>query len=168
MELSDGMYCLKSRVDEDFVSLLENGTVYAGMKLSICNGVLQELQDPCPPLEVSSAVHLKVNTNCIRRATSERKLGVQTYANFKTSLASLSATGGPASGLDLIVFRKYALHFVETGKDGRYTYRNQKDEDIATHLYQSERQKALEQIVGEFEQSGDYERKLVYTILKSD
>lgn len=69
-------------------------------------------------LEAQDKSHLILSANSTKRAAWDARLGFQPPALHVASLRSLSALGGVAALIDIIVIKLYPIGFMENGEEG--------------------------------------------------
>ncbi|KAI9444587.1 hypothetical protein H4582DRAFT_2070318 [Lactarius indigo] len=136
LELTDGWYRLRARVDEILARAVRRGVIRVGRKIAISGASIPRDVEPCEVLEAYDRVELAITGNGTHLAPWHAKLGFQPYPAIAT-LNSISPDGGMIPCLELIVTKVYPIAFIEFQKDddGRVTRegpRREKDE-LAVH-----------------------------------
>ncbi|KAH9170557.1 hypothetical protein EDB89DRAFT_1977284 [Lactarius sanguifluus] len=136
LELSDGWYRLRARVDEILARAVRRDVIRVGRKIAISGASIPRDVEPCEVLEAYDRVELIITGNGTHLAPWHTKLGFQPYPAIAT-LNSISSDGGMIPCLELIVTKVYPIAFIEFQKDedGKVTRegpRREKDE-LAAH-----------------------------------
>lgn len=123
--LTDGWYCIRARLDAFLGTHVTSGKIFVGQKLRICGARLVDADDGVHPLETaencgdrSASPALMLHVNGVRRARWHQKLGFQKRKSFRVSTDSLVAGGGPAPGVEIVVYRCMPPRVLATGADG--------------------------------------------------
>lgn len=113
LELSDGWYCMRAAVDECLAGAVQVGRIRVGTKLKICGARLDASNDGSDVLAAynKSSLQITGNSTCLCRWDS--KLGTAKMP-FVASLRSLSANGGVAALLDIVIDTVFPLAFVDS------------------------------------------------------
>eukprot|EP01119_Soliformovum_irregulare_P019187 TRINITY_DN6024_c0_g1_i4.p1 TRINITY_DN6024_c0_g1~~TRINITY_DN6024_c0_g1_i4.p1 ORF type:complete len:1593 (+),score=497.31 TRINITY_DN6024_c0_g1_i4:55-4833(+) len=139
LELTDGWYCVKARLDANLEKHALLGKIYVGLKLRICGAELVGTGQPVTPLEVTSSTFLKLNSNSTRRAFWFSKLGKQRGTFPQTNLNALLKDGGMIPHITVIVQRQYPILFRETLPDKSSITRDEAEEENAKAKFFDER-----------------------------
>ncbi|KAH9070787.1 hypothetical protein EDB83DRAFT_2517952 [Lactarius deliciosus] len=136
LELSDGWYRLRARVDDILARAVRRDVIRVGRKIAISGASIPRDVEPCEVLEAYDRVELIITGNGTHLAPWHTKLGFQPYPAIAT-LNSISPDGGMIPCLELIVTKVYPIAFIEFQKDedGNVTRegpRREKDE-LAAH-----------------------------------
>ena len=153
LELTDGWYSVAARLDAPLLQQLQRGRIRIGDKLRVFNASLAGASEACTPLENESA-YVELHANSTRRATANRKLGLQRTATFSVCLASVREGGGAIPCLHAAVARAYPIMYMEVMEDGTKVHRNQRAEDAQQEQW--ERRIAIEME----QKRADWEQKL--------
>ncbi len=138
LELTDGWYRLRTKVDEILARAVRRGVIRVGRKISISGATvsfwfsilavssfawIQIPRDiePCEVLEAYDRVELTITGNSTHLAPWHAKLGFQSYPAIAT-LNSLSPDGGMIPCLELIVTKVSACACIH--------FRNRSDSDV--------------------------------------
>ncbi|KAJ3169745.1 Breast cancer 2, early onset [Geranomyces variabilis] len=150
-ELTDGWYPIKASVDEALQVYIRQRKILVGDKISVCGAQLVRGADPCPVLEATDAVRLKLTVNGTHRARWNVRLGYQRSRHFTVGLRQVLPAGGAVPCVDVIVCRRYVPRFLEKLPEGGSVFRNQKAEEEAYRIWQREHGKALQRAISAVE-----------------
>jgi hypothetical protein len=140
VEISDGWYSARARVDQGLSSAILRGTLRPGMKMNVCG--MEMLNNPkgCSPLECADKVVFQLHWNCTRRSRWGCKLGLQRNPMLRVSLHSLRADGGPIPTVCARVTKVFPPVFVEITADGSRIFRSVLAEDAAASKFHAARE----------------------------
>ncbi|EFC49856.1 predicted protein [Naegleria gruberi] len=148
IELSDGWYSMKAKLDEQLSRYLEWCKIRIGQKLRIVGASFVENFEPAPPLELPGNACLKLSINGVRKAHWDTTLGFQ-YGRmpFKVSFKSIQSNGGNIPCIRAIVKRVYPQKFLEKITDESGTVstiiRTKQAEDYISAINEKEREKLM-------------------------
>ncbi|KAI8999447.1 hypothetical protein BC832DRAFT_564320 [Gaertneriomyces semiglobifer] len=142
LELTDGWYAIKARVDKPLLDVIRKGLIRPGMKLRIAGAQLAPSGEACGVLEATDAVQLLLHINGTRHALWDACLGYQLEPCFTLGLKQLVVNGGVVPCVDVIICRQYEMKFLEKMQDGPGIVRSRREEDIAVKEWE-ERYSAL-------------------------
>ncbi|KAI0275230.1 hypothetical protein BC834DRAFT_851763 [Gloeopeniophorella convolvens] len=150
LELTDGWYRLRARVDEVLARAARRGVIRVGRKIAIAGATIPRDAEACEVLEAYDRVELNISGNGTHPAPWHAKLGFQPHPAIAT-LHSISPEGGVVPCLDLIVVKQHPVAFVEfsTNEDGRSVPghpRLEKEEEEARAAWERKREKEFERI----------------------
>ncbi|KAH9058304.1 hypothetical protein EDB87DRAFT_1685476 [Lactarius vividus] len=150
LELSDGWYRLRARVDEILARAVRRGVIRVGRKIAISGASIPRDVEPCEVLEAYDRVELIITGNGTHLAPWHTKLGFQPYPAIAT-LNSISPDGGMIPCLDLIVTKVYPIAFIEFRKDAdgavtREGPRREKDELAAHDAWARKREREYQRL----------------------
>ncbi|KAJ3189862.1 Breast cancer 2, early onset [Gaertneriomyces sp. JEL0708] len=131
LELTDGWYAIKARVDKPLLDVIRKGRIRPGMKLRIAGAQLAPSGEACAVLEATDAVQLLLHINGTRHALWDACLGYQIEPCFTLGLNQLVVNGGVVPCVDVIICRQYEVKFLEKMQDGPGIVRSRREEDIA-------------------------------------
>ncbi|KAH9958901.1 hypothetical protein BGW80DRAFT_1372376 [Lactifluus volemus] len=136
LELTDGWYCLRARVDEVLARATRRGVIRVGRKIAVSGASIPRDTEPCEVLEAYSKVELNLTGNGAHLAPWHAKLGFQQHPAIAT-LHKLSPDGGTVPCLELVVTKVYPIAFLEFHKDadGKVTREGprREKEELAVH-----------------------------------
>ncbi|KAI9209402.1 BRCA2, oligonucleotide/oligosaccharide-binding, domain 1-domain-containing protein [Polychytrium aggregatum] len=155
IELTDGWYFIMAKLDQCLAKALRDKKIFTGLKLHVQNAKL--IGAGTDILNTDGAVSLQLNANSVRRAAWDAKLGLQRQRLFVSGLASLSADGGSAGCVDVVVCRVYPILYLDKSIGGRNIIRNQKEEDIEQRRWEMQQSKAADGSFRRF--GGGYENE---------
>ncbi|KAJ3172630.1 Breast cancer 2, early onset [Geranomyces variabilis] len=147
LELTDGWYPIKASIDEALQLYIRQRKILVGDKISVCGAQLVGPADPCPVLEATDAVRLKLAVNGTHRARWNARLGYQRSRHFIVGLRQVLPAGGAVPCVDVVVCRRYVPRFLEKLPEGGSVFRNQKAEEEACRVWQREHSKALQRAI---------------------
>ena len=150
LELTDGWYSVAAKLDPPLLLLLQQGRVRVGDKLRVMNASLAGASDACTPLE-NEDVYVELHANSTRRASNDRKLGVQSTATFSVCLASVREGGGAIPCMHAAVGRVYPIMCMEVMEDGTKVHRNQRAEDAQQERWERRMDREMDQKRAEWE-----------------
>ncbi|KAJ3154706.1 Breast cancer 2, early onset [Geranomyces variabilis] len=151
LELTDGWYPIKASIDEALQLYMRQRKILVGDKISVCGAQLVGPADPCPVLEATDAVRLKLAVNGTHRARWNARLGYQRSRHFIVGLRQVLPGGGAVPCVDVVVCRRYVPRFLEKLPEGGSVFRNQKAEEEACRIWQREHSKALQRAISAVE-----------------
>jgi len=158
VEVSDGWYCARARVDNGLGAAILRGTLRPGMKMDICGIEMMNNPKGCSPLECTDKPVLQLNWNCTRRSKWGCKLGLQRNPMLPVSLYSLRADGGPIPTLYARVTKAFPPVFVEAASNGSRIFRSAQAEDVAASKFHAVREakvlKIQEEVIRKHYQQG--------------
>src|SRR5690606_24669426 len=129
IEVSDGMYVLRAKVDPKLTEHIAMGRIFAGQKLRVCGARLQGLSEPCPPLEITSGVFLALSINGVRRGAWGEKLGARRRLPFPIGIKTIQPDGGTVPCVQVVVCRLFPrLYMGEDPETGRWVTHNEQAE----------------------------------------
>ncbi|KAF8527565.1 hypothetical protein BU17DRAFT_39718 [Hysterangium stoloniferum] len=144
LEITDGWYRLRAKVDESLARAARNKVLRTGRKIA-CSGARLDSskKDPMEILEAYDSVRLILSGNSTHLASWHTSLGFQSTP-FVATLRSLTPDGGGVPLLDLIITNIYPIAFIEfitlsTGEIIREGPRIEKDEAIEEARWQAKR-----------------------------
>jgi hypothetical protein len=140
VDISDGWYCAKARVDHGLSAAILRGTLRPGMKMNVCGMEMMNNPKGCCPLECADKPVLQLNWNCTRRSKWGCKLGLQRNPMLRVSLHSLRADGGPIPTICVRVAKIFPPVFVEATAAGCRIFRSIQSEDIAASKFHASRE----------------------------
>ncbi|KAF9502328.1 hypothetical protein BDN71DRAFT_1378343 [Pleurotus eryngii] len=113
LEVTDGWYRLRARVDEPLARAIRAGTIRVGRKLAVAGArVSNQRKDPMEILEAYNSVQLVLSGNSSHLAPWHAKLGFQ-RGPFVSTLNSLTHDGGVVSVMDVVVIKMYPIAYLE-------------------------------------------------------
>ncbi|KAI9453574.1 hypothetical protein BJY52DRAFT_1288754 [Lactarius psammicola] len=150
LELTDGWYRLRARVDEILARAVRRGVIRVGRKIAISGASIPRDLEPCEVLEAYDKVELTITGNGTHLAPWHAKLGFQPYPAIAT-LNSVNPDGGMIPCLELSVIKVYPIAFIEFLKDedGRVTRegpRQEKDELAAHDAWARKREREYQRL----------------------
>ncbi|KAF8274325.1 hypothetical protein EI94DRAFT_850937 [Lactarius quietus] len=150
LEVTDGWYRLRARVDEILARAVRRGVIRVGRKIAISGASISRDVEPCEVLEAYDKLELTIAGNGTHLAPWHAKLGFQPYPAIAT-LNSISSDGGMIPCLELIVTKVYPIAFIEFHKDedGKVTRegpRREKDELAAHDVWTRKRDREYQRL----------------------
>ncbi|KAH7910924.1 hypothetical protein BJ138DRAFT_1113634 [Hygrophoropsis aurantiaca] len=133
LEVTDGWYRLRARVDEPLARAIRKGTIRVGRKIGIAGAKLDsERKDPSEILEAYASNVLLISGNSSHLAPWHSKLGFQA-GPFISTLNSLTPDGGTVAVMAVDIIKAYPIAYLEfvedeKGNKRREGPRNEKDE----------------------------------------
>ncbi|KAL7716252.1 BRCA2 OB1 domain-containing protein [Entamoeba marina] len=104
LEVSDGWYVVKLKLDKELDNVVNQNKIIVGMKLRVY-GAKGTLQENIEPWE-GEILNLQVNAWSVKRARNEEKLGLCKYVCFLVLLKSIH-NNGLVSGVRICIERKF-------------------------------------------------------------
>ena len=142
IELSDGWYSMKAKLDEPLTRYVEWKKIKEGQKLKIIGANFTENFEAAPPLELPGNACLKLSVNGVKKAKWDAMLGFQYRQKpFKTSFKSIQAEGGNIPYIRAIVKRVYPIKYFEKQNDGITIVRTKAAEDHAANIAEKEKER---------------------------
>ncbi|TFK41852.1 hypothetical protein BDQ12DRAFT_598942 [Crucibulum laeve] len=118
LELTDGWYKLKAKIDPPMARAVRRGIVATGRKIGITGAWLScEKKEPMEILEAYNSVKLVVSANSSHLVPWHHKLGFKRGGPFLATLNKLSPDGGNICALDAIVLKMYPIAYIEFRED---------------------------------------------------
>ena len=143
LTLTDGWYQIQAEMDPLLEAMVETKRIVVGTKLFIMGAEL--IGTPSPSvLDFSTSAHLKLVSNCVRRARWSCKLGHQARPTFPVALRSVHVNGGTVGMTKVCLLRKFPLTFMEAQKDGTRIFRGARADAIAEKEWKLTRQQCSE------------------------
>jgi hypothetical protein len=138
IEVSDGWYVMRAKLDAKLTEHLAMGRIFPGLKLRVCGARLQGVTEACPVLELPEGAFLALSVNGCRRAKWHARLGLKLSPPFPVSIKSVQAGGGTIPRLDLVILRVMPLLFMEKDEEtGRWSSHDSKAEAEAQERIQA-------------------------------
>ncbi|OBZ79271.1 hypothetical protein A0H81_01562 [Grifola frondosa] len=169
LEVTDGWYRLRARVDLPLARAIRRGVISIGRKIAIAGARLSSgRKGPCEILKAYDSTVLEIFGNSSHLAPWHAKLGFQKQP-YVATLDSLTRDGGVVTAVELVMTKLYPLGFLEfieddDGKITREGPRNDKDEAIAHDKWMAKREREASKLRQEFEKKlaiyEDYADKL--------
>ncbi len=129
IEVSDGWYVMRAKLDAKLTEHLAMGRIFAGMKLRICGARLQGVTEPCPVLELPESAFLALSVNGCRRAKWHSRLGLRLSPPYPVGIKSVQPGGGTIPRLDLVIVRVMPLLYMQKNEEtGRWSSHDAKAE----------------------------------------
>ncbi|KAK7058475.1 hypothetical protein VNI00_002109 [Paramarasmius palmivorus] len=117
LEVTDGWYKLRAKIDAPLIRAVQKGTIRIGRKLAVAGARLDsERKDPLEVLEAYNSVKLIINGNASHLAPWHAKLGFQ-QGPFIATLRSLSPDGGLVPVIDVVVTNVHPIAYFEFSVD---------------------------------------------------
>ncbi|KAI0253208.1 hypothetical protein BJV78DRAFT_220331 [Lactifluus subvellereus] len=150
LELTDGWYRLRARVDEVLARAARRGVIRVGRKIAASGASIPRDAEPCEVLEAYHKVELNLTGNGTHLAPWHAKLGFQRHHAIAT-LHTLSPEGGSVPCLELVVAKSYPIAFLEFHRDadGQVTRegpRREKEELAAHDAWTRKREREYQQL----------------------
>ncbi|BBN15447.1 breast cancer 2 susceptibility protein [Marchantia polymorpha subsp. ruderalis] len=166
IEVTDGWYRLNAHVDVPLARRIHSGKLKAGQKIVVCGATLEGLSDGLPPLQAFDNAYLCINSNGVRRARWDQRLG---FCGTATPLAFKCIThdGGVIPHTYVAITRRYPLLHREKLAGGGYVLRSERAEDLAAHDFDKRRAKVAEEAIQKLEDrdsSSDEGAKLFFAL----
>ncbi|KAI1793117.1 hypothetical protein LXA43DRAFT_1060141 [Ganoderma leucocontextum] len=133
LEVTDGWYRLRARVDRPLARAVRRGLISVGTKLAVSGAKLGgDRKEPCEILEAYDSTYLDLSGNCTHLAAWHARLGF-VKDPFIATLDSLTPDGGRVPAMDLVITKTYPIAYLEfvSNEDGTTTKLgpwNEKDE----------------------------------------
>ncbi|KAK4526197.1 hypothetical protein GAYE_SCF20G4111 [Galdieria yellowstonensis] len=128
IELSDGWYCVRAKVDSFLGDAIREKKLVKGCKISICSASFYHLDEEHPENTV-----LSLHFNGVRRARWDSKLGLRRYPPVLHTMNSIRALGGQIPCIEVVIERSFPVRFVEKEvvdeSTTRKVFRNEEDEE---------------------------------------
>ena len=129
IELSDGWYTIPCFLDLELFKLVNNKSIFVGLKLAICNAILVGPVEGISPLEntvVSLSMHyfqliyifIFSHFNGVRRAKWYSKLGFQKTRFFDIPLRTIKPRGGSIPCSTFAVLHSFPILYREKSNPG--------------------------------------------------
>ncbi|KAG6551190.1 hypothetical protein Mapa_007426 [Marchantia paleacea] len=166
IELTDGWYRLNAHVDVPLARRIHSGKLKAGQKIVVCGATLEGLSDGLPPLQAFDDAYLCINSNGVRRARWDQRLG---FCGTATPLAFkyIIHDGGVIPHTYVAITRRYPILHREKLAGGGYVLRSERAEDLAAHDFDKRRAKVAEEAIQKLEDrdsSSDEGAKLFFAL----
>ncbi|KAL2619874.1 hypothetical protein R1flu_000079 [Riccia fluitans] len=128
IEVTDGWYRLNARIDVPFARRIHSGKLKAGQKIVVCGATLEGLSEGLPPLQAFQDAYLCFNSNGVRRARWDQRLG---FCGTATPLAfsCIIPDGGLVPHTYVAITRRYPILHREKLTGGGYILRSDRAED---------------------------------------
>ena len=163
LELTDGWYSVPAVLDGHLEAFVEEEKIKIGSKLLVAGAELVGSEDGVDPLDASYVpsrsncpVALKLTINATRPAKWDAKLGfvkpTQTIQSqdgllLVKSLADVVPGGGSVPLMDLIIFRRFPLLYLEKGSDSNSsTILTEAQEEKRRRQFEQKRNREIEMI----------------------
>ncbi|KAF9074882.1 hypothetical protein BDP27DRAFT_1316125 [Rhodocollybia butyracea] len=135
LEVTDGWYRLKAKLDSTMISALDRRKLCIGRKIAVVGCRLDtERKDPLEPLDAYESTKLILNGNSSQLAPWHTKLGFQ-RGPYVFAMHSLTPEGGNVALMDIVVLQVHPVAYFEfrIGPDGnKYQEGPRNDADEAT------------------------------------
>ncbi|KAI0785380.1 hypothetical protein BC629DRAFT_1700031 [Irpex lacteus] len=147
VEVTDGWYRMRMEVDEPIRRAVRRGVLGVGRKICVAGARLSAgRKDAAEILEAGDSLSLRVCGNSSHLAPWHAKLGFHRDP-FVATLGSLTADGGVASVLDVVIEKVYPVAYLEVidtedGGKRREGPWNEKDEAVAQDKWLAKRDAA--------------------------
>ncbi|KAL3866219.1 hypothetical protein ACJMK2_043541 [Sinanodonta woodiana] len=160
LELTDGWYCIKSKLDLPLANLVMHGRIQIGQKMCIAGAELVGSKEACTPLEIPDSLLLKICANSCRSAPWDSRLGFQSEPSpLCVPLTGLYGEGGLVGAIDVVVVRKYPLMYMEKLHEGGCVFRNETAEMRERQNHENQQQDNMERFYQNMEQQMEKEDK---------
>ncbi|RDX51158.1 hypothetical protein OH76DRAFT_1555272 [Lentinus brumalis] len=156
LEITDGWYLLRAKVDLPLARAVRRGLIRVGTKLAVSGARLSgDRKEACEILDAYDTTSLELCGNSTHLAPWHAKLGF-VKDPFVATLDSLTADGGVVPPMDLVVQKAYPIAYLEfvRNEDGSVTKlgpRNEKEELKAQDQWLAERENAIAKIRADLE-----------------
>ncbi|RPD82278.1 hypothetical protein L226DRAFT_607431 [Lentinus tigrinus ALCF2SS1-7] len=156
LEITDGWYLLRAKVDLPLARAVRRGTIRVGTKLAVSGARLSgDRKEACEILDAYDSTCLELCGNSTHLAPWHAKLGF-VKDPFIATLDSLTADGGTVPAMDLIVQKAYPIAYLEfvRNEDGSVSKlgpRNEKEELKAQDQWLIQRENAIASIRADLE-----------------
>ncbi|TBU29846.1 hypothetical protein BD311DRAFT_660398 [Dichomitus squalens] len=130
LEVTDGWYRLRARVDRPLARAVRRGLIKVGTKLAVSGAKLGgDRKESCEILDAYDSTYLDLSGNSTHLAPWHAKLGFAKDP-FIATLDSLTPDGGRVPAMDLIVTKAYPIAYLEffRNEDGSTTKLGPRDE----------------------------------------
>ncbi|EGO30985.1 hypothetical protein SERLADRAFT_412477 [Serpula lacrymans var. lacrymans S7.9] len=169
LEVTDGWYRLRARVDQALARAVRKGTIRVGRKIAVTGARLSsERKEPVEVLEAYNSTSLVITGNSSHLASWHAKLGFQ-RSPWISTLNSLTADGGNVAVMAFVVIKVHPVAFVEfidedDGSRTREGPRTAKDEAAVDARWKARRENQMSKLWSIFQKRMDtmdsYARKL--------
>ncbi|KAF7972587.1 hypothetical protein HWV62_17384, partial [Athelia sp. TMB] len=146
LEVTDGWYRLKARVDESLARAARRGVLKVGRKIAIARARLSsERKDPMEILEAYNSTHLVISGNSSHLAPWHAKLGFRNGPCIST-LHHLNGDGGQVAAMAIVIIKAYPVAFIEfiENEDGTKTREGPRNENEENRVNEQWRQSRRE------------------------
>ncbi|KXN88856.1 hypothetical protein AN958_06726, partial [Leucoagaricus sp. SymC.cos] len=125
LEVTDGWYRLKAKIDAPMARAVKRGVIRVGRKIGVAGAKLNsERKEPQEVLEAYNSVKLGLNGNSSHLLPWHIKLGFMRGPCIST-MHSLTPDGGPIATMDVVVIKTHAVAFIELFIDSNGRKRNE-------------------------------------------
>ncbi|KAK3602522.1 hypothetical protein CHS0354_029340 [Potamilus streckersoni] len=160
LELTDGWYCIKTKLDIPLTDLVMHGRIQIGQKICIAGAELVGSKEACTPLEIPDSLLLKICANSCRSAPWDSRLGFQREPSpLCVPLTGLYGEGGLVGAVDIVIVRKYPLMYMEKLPEGGCVFRNETAEIRERQNHENQQQDNMERFYQNMEQQMEKEDK---------
>ncbi|EKM84055.1 hypothetical protein AGABI1DRAFT_104048 [Agaricus bisporus var. burnettii JB137-S8] len=156
LEITDGWYRLKARIDAPMARAVERGSIRIGRKIGVAGARLNsERKEPQDILDAYNSVKLVLSGNSSHLLSWDAKLGFTKGPSIST-MHSLTPDGGPIASMDVVVVKTHPLAFIEfctdaTGKKWREGPRGEAEEMKVNEQWEKKRQEGASKIQANFD-----------------
>ncbi|KAL7136117.1 hypothetical protein ABFS83_10G008000 [Erythranthe nasuta] len=147
VELTDGWYAVKARLDELLSQKLTSGKLFLGQKLRIWGARFCGWNGPVSPFEASQTVSLVLHTNGTYRCHWAERLGFCKRVGLPLAFRCIKGTGGAVPSTLVGVTRIYPVLYRERLSAGSFVVRSEREEAKALQLYNQRRDIVAEGII---------------------
>ncbi|KAL9645835.1 hypothetical protein ABK040_003567 [Willaertia magna] len=153
IELTDGWYSIKGKLDETLSRYVEWFKLREGQKLKICGAQFSEQTEAGHPLEISNCC-ITLNVNSVKLAKWDDPLGFQPFRTlpFKSTIKSIQPNGGTIPFLQVIVKRIFPVRFMEKLENGTFIVRSENAENKLKEQNERERERKSQFLMEKFTQ----------------
>ncbi|KAH7930929.1 hypothetical protein BV22DRAFT_1077497 [Leucogyrophana mollusca] len=156
LEVTDGWYRLRAKIDAPLARAVRNGTIRVGRKIGVAGSKLEsQRKDPSEILEAYDSNVLSISGNSSHLAPWHAKLGFQS-GPFISTLNSLTADGGTVAVMALEIIKVFPVAYIEfvegeNGRKRREGPRSAKDEAAVSARWRLKRETEASKLWSEFE-----------------
>ncbi|XP_041371024.1 LOW QUALITY PROTEIN: breast cancer type 2 susceptibility protein homolog [Gigantopelta aegis] len=147
LELTDGWYSVKGKLDGALLEMVERKQIVVGQKLCISGAELGGSEEACSPLEAPSSLFLKLSMNSTRPASWDSRLGYQRDPRpLCVAACSLHPSGGIAGCIDSVVLRIYPVMYMEKVENSTPIFRTAEAEERIQRQFDQSKEEKMEKL----------------------
>ncbi|KAG6865765.1 hypothetical protein C0991_011962 [Blastosporella zonata] len=156
LEVTDGWYRLRARIDAPMARAVRRGHIQIGRKIGVSGAYLSsEKKDPSEVLDAYNSVKLVLSGNSSQMAPWHAKLGFNPGPCIST-LHSLTPDGGMVAAMDLVVVKTHPIAYIEllTSEGGLQAHSspmNASDEAAAHEKWKKQYEREMSKLQTEYE-----------------
>ncbi|KAF5352763.1 hypothetical protein D9756_005896 [Leucocoprinus leucothites] len=156
LEVTDGWYRLRAKIDAPMVRAVKRGIIRVGRKIGVAGAKLDsERKEPQEILDAYNSVNLVLSGNSSHLLSWDAKLGFVRGPCIST-MHSLTPDGGSIAAMDVVVVKTHAVAFIEffvdaSGRKRREGPRGEAEEMKINEEWKKKRDREASKFRAEFE-----------------